>query len=328
MARTGVLDSSNRIASDVWIDRNDAPAVIDQKLANGDITVEEAEFLRKYWEDGYLIFDSKVDSDVLDRAVRNGRRLWAERPADLLGASVHMNNGRPMPMSLFPEDFKPSAGTRILDGHSHNPEFEILSSLPKLHRLIGLILGEKPVATQSLYFSYGSVQSLHRDPWYVVTTPISTLVACWVALEDISPDSGPLSFVPKSHRLPYKPLNTGDIIFHEASATPESKSEHINEMHASMKAQGMPVKQFFARKGEILIWHGSLVHGGSAVKNPELTRESYVIHFDAERVHKQHAQTIRIGAEPPRVLRTTEVMEKNGSLVFANPVKGKNLVAV
>lgn len=326
MARIGVLDTSNRIASDVWIDREDAPKLIDQMRTKGEITNEEATLLHKYWEDGYLIFDSQVGEDVFDRAVANGRGLWKSRPGDLLGASVQVNNGRPMPLSLFPEDFEPCPGSRILDGHSHNPQFELLSALPALHRLMSLILGEKPVATQSLYFGYGSTQSLHRDPWYVVTTPISTLVACWIALEDISADSGPLTFVPKSHKLPYKPLNTGDIIFHEATATPESKGEHVRDMQARMKEHGLEVKEFVARKGEILIWHGSLIHGGSVVKRPELTRESYVIHFDAARVHKQHAQVVRIGNESPRVLRTDQVHEKNGSLFFGNPVKGEALV--
>ena len=47
--------------------------------------------------------------------------------------------------------------------------------------------------------------------------------------------------------------------------------------------------QFIARKGDILLWHGQLIHGGDAVVNPSLTRKSYVCHYiPAERnMHHQ-----------------------------------------
>jgi len=34
-----------------------------------------------------------------------------------------------------------------------------------------------------------------------------------------------------------------------------------------------------AKKGDVFLWHGMLVHGGSPVKNPALTRKSMVIHY-------------------------------------------------
>lgn len=37
-----------------------------------------------------------------------------------------------------------------------------------------------------------------------------------------------------------------------------------------------------ARKGDILLWHGMLIHGGTKINNPALTRKSMVIHFVGE----------------------------------------------
>ena len=34
-----------------------------------------------------------------------------------------------------------------------------------------------------------------------------------------------------------------------------------------------------AKKGDILVWHADLAHGGSPVTRPELTRQSLVGHF-------------------------------------------------
>ncbi|EOD04575.1 hypothetical protein EMIHUDRAFT_221086 [Emiliania huxleyi CCMP1516] len=124
-------------------------------------------------------------------------------------------------MSHFPADWvDPStglphqAGTKILEAHSHSKALSNLLRHPKLFRMVELVLDDVGVATQSLLFSHGSKQALHRDPWFVPTNPASTMLASWVAMEDISPNSGPLAFIPGSHRLPWKLLDgTGDILF-------------------------------------------------------------------------------------------------------------------
>src|SRR6266516_4337125 len=76
-------------------------------------------------------------------------------------------------------------------------------------RFVELIFGAPAIAFQSLYFEYGSQQGLHRDPMFVVTDPPSHLLASWVALEDITPDSGPLAYVPGSQHLPWYEFEPG-----------------------------------------------------------------------------------------------------------------------
>ena len=45
-------------------------------------------------------------------------------------------------------------------------------------------------------------------------------------------------------------------------------------------------KTFLAKKGDILLWHGMLIHGGDQVNRPELTRKSYVCHYIADGMNK------------------------------------------
>jgi hypothetical protein len=328
MARTGVLAADNTIASEVWIDRDDAPALIAAKRTAGEIDDEEASILSKLWEDGYVVFPSGLPDSFFEQAVEGANGLWQQRHHDLLCADPNLNNGRPMPQAMLPEGHEPRPGCRMLDAHSHLPAFLDLTTLPRLHRIVDLLLGERSIATQSLYFKYGSAQNAHRDPWFVITTPIATLYAAWIALEDIAAESGPLSFVPKSHRLPYLPLNTGDIIFHDPKATTESKDAHMADLKRQLEEKGLAEKKFLAKRGEILIWHGSLVHGGSPVTNPEKTRQSFVLHFDAERNHARSAQTVRIGDNPPHVVETRSKLERNGTLYFDNPCAGKTLAQI
>ena len=46
----------------------------------------------------------------------------------------------------------------------------------------------------------------------------------------------------------------------------------------------MSEKSFSAKKGDVLIWHADLAHGGAAVTNKESTRKSLVGHFCPEDV--------------------------------------------
>lgn len=38
-------------------------------------------------------------------------------------------------------------------------------------------------------------------------------------------------------------------------------------------------KVFFAKKGDLLIWHANLLHGGEPQLNPQKTRKSMVLHY-------------------------------------------------
>jgi len=52
-------------------------------------------------------------------------------------------------------------------------------------------------------------------------------------------------------------------------------------------------KEFHAKKGDILIWHANLLHGGSPIKQPGTTRKSMVLHFYCEDVICYHEITQR-----------------------------------
>ena len=61
----------------------------------------------------------------------------------------------------------------------------------------------EPAPFQTITSHKGSQQQEHSDSIHMTTYPIGYLTAAWVAFEDIHPDSGPLVYYPKSHRLPY-----------------------------------------------------------------------------------------------------------------------------
>jgi hypothetical protein len=46
-----------------------------------------------------------------------------------------------------------------------------------------------------------------------------------------------------------------------------------------VKREGYERRLFLARRGEVLIWHANLLHGGAPVRNKTLSRWSQVSHY-------------------------------------------------
>lgn len=98
-----------------------------------------------------------------------------------------------------------------------------------------------------------------------------------IPLEDIHPDSGPLPYMPSSHRLPY--LQAHDVGHHlESNQKPKQHIFHPVWM-AMIEAQHLPLKAYTPKLGEALIWSANLLGGGSEVRDRSRTRWSQVTHY-------------------------------------------------
>jgi len=174
----------------------------------------------------------------------------------------------------------------------------------RLLQLLSFILDKKVVPFQTINFLKGSEQQAHSDWIHMTTFPKGNLIAVWFALEDITLEQGAVSYFPGSHLLPY--LNNSDypnssnayMVDRQANQQYESKMQAmINEYHLEKKV-------FTAKKGDILIWHGNLIHGGEPMLQKELTRKSMVVHYFAEGVICYHEIS-----ERPAIFDTTIVGE-------------------
>ena len=109
------------------------------------------------------------------------------------------------------------------------------------------------------------------------STPPRTGYSTTIACEDVTTDSGPLVIYPGSHRAglfprfddyPQTNLRTANDAVSAAYQT------WVDEL-----ATRFPRKEFLARKGDILLWHGMLIHGGVPVARRGTTRKSFVLHY-------------------------------------------------
>jgi ectoine hydroxylase-related dioxygenase (phytanoyl-CoA dioxygenase family) len=150
---------------------------------------------------------------------------------------------------------------------------------PQLRALLTALLGHEAQLFQSINFLSGSEQHTHSDSIHMSTYPLGGLIAAWVALEDITPENGPLHYFPGSHQLPYY-LNAD---YDNQGSTWFIGDKDYSAYEAFIKQRvaelGLKKQVFLAKKGDIFIWHANLLHGGEPQTNKNLTRKSMVLHY-------------------------------------------------
>jgi hypothetical protein len=245
-----------------WLDQPDAQARIDQRLAAGEITAEEAALCRKWAQDGYVILEGFYTRELMDRT-------WASYEAAVAAGEV-----KPPSEPLYEGDPLPG---RLLNVHFDVAAMDEMLHEARMNRVISVLLGAKAKPFQTIIGHKSSQQLAHSDSIHMSTYPIGYLAANWIAYEDISPASGPLVYYPGSHKLPYllsEDLGMSDMSTYHTCYEPAIQRE--------IAEHGLKPEHFIAKKGDVLIWHANLLHGGTQVQQRNLSRKALVCHFFAE----------------------------------------------
>ena len=267
-------DAFPRHAPDCWLDRPDARDAIDRRRRSGEIDDEQADALRFWLENGYLIVPKLIDDVTLDTTWAAYERALAD---GTFGPRAFVDAGQTL-------------DDRKLDPHLLVPEIRALQHHAGVLKWTDLLFGRKTVPFQTIMGHAGSQQAAHSDSIHMTTYPLGYLIANWVAFEDIAPESGPLDFYPGSHKLPY-------LLSKEAGIEPWTFKEKgygvYNERYEpaiqrQCEEAGLERKVFLANKGDVLFWHANFVHGGSRRIDDAKSRKALVCHYFAERVFTYH----------------------------------------
>jgi ectoine hydroxylase len=158
----------------------------------------------------------------------------------------------------------------------------------RLLQLLQFIFGQPVIPFQTINFLKGSQQRAHSDSIHMTTYPLGYLAAAWVALEDIDDQNGSLFYYPGSHQLPY--ILSPDFDHHDNSLQLDPQThQHYEEKVAEVIAEASLLKKnFYARKGDLFLWHANLIHGGNRIEDATRTRKSMVVHYFAQNVVKYH----------------------------------------
>lgn len=200
---------------------------------------------------GFVVADFGLDSNLLDRIVTRVRPLYGE---------AYQEN--------------PSLPARVQDAWKQIEEVRQLARNDRVAQALEQLFGRKALPFQTLNFPVGTRQWAHSDTIHFNSIPAGYMVGVWVALEDIDADNGPLIYYPGSHKM--REYSMHDFGLEPGYANYRHYEARIQELIASEKLEP---EYGTIKKGETLIWHANLLHGGAPQKDLARSRHSQVTHF-------------------------------------------------
>ncbi len=179
-------------------------------------------------------------------------------------------------------------GRKIMDAHQISDTIDSYFKNERILKILHFIMGKPIHPFQTINFIEGSEQRAHSDSIHMTSEPKGYLVATWAALEPTHEGNGPLFYYPGSHKLPYimsDDYETGNSRWKLGGNTYKRYEDRIADF---IEEQNLKKEYFFAEKGDVLLWHANLLHGGSSITQPGTTRRSMVSHYFCEGVICYH----------------------------------------
>ena len=126
------------------------------------------------------------------------------------------------------------------------------------------------VSWQDMAFDQSTGTVDHIDSWYLDTENPSGVIGVWIALEDISAESGPFFVCPGSHLL--GPISNDETPNHD---------EFLALVQSRIVDYGLKKVPMLLKRGDILLWDSCLIHGAFSPSAECFSRKSLTSHFYA-----------------------------------------------
>jgi len=218
-----------------------------------DVTTQEA--LKKWSENGYVILEKFYSADQVETLNKEVKKLIDTKKAN-------WRYGNKIMFAIHQSDLLLEAGTN-----------------ERIISILNFLMGKEVELFQSINFITASQQRTHSDSIHMTTFPYGNLIAVWIALEDITAESGPLHYYPGSHKLPYVMNKDFDNVGSAWLLGDKTYKDYEDKIEEIAQQSQLQKETFLAKRGDLLIWHANLLHGGDPLLNKDKTRKSMVFHY-------------------------------------------------
>lgn len=280
--------SEANIADDFWIDRPDAEEVLDSKAA--DSRTKDA--IRSLIREGITVI-REANAPALCKAVVTDYQRYVDTHRDYVTQNLD---------TLGREK-------RLVNFHRWSPTAAQIGTNRKVMEILDLMFDTETAVYTSLTFKYGTQQPVHRDTPHFATWPPKRFAGVWTALDNISPEAGPLFYHPGAHRFTIDPQRFMSEAMQRLPGAPSEEQLFLAlDLYNGEVIRTAPTvcdaKTLELQIGDTVIWHPELPHGGSPAIDPLHTRWSIVFHCAPVnvQVHQHNAFFSHKGpnAPPPR----------------------------
>lgn len=139
---------------------------------------------------------------------------------------------------------------------------------PRLGQILAELDGVEPFGVQTmLYFKPAGArgQALHQDQWYLKVQP-GTCMAAWLALDPCDEENGCMMVVRGSHQVPVLCTQAADV------------SQSFTDVTCPIPP-GMSAEPVVMGVGDVLFFHGNLIHGSYPNRSADRFRRALIGHY-------------------------------------------------
>jgi hypothetical protein len=177
-------------------------------------------------------------------------------------------------------------------GHCYEgiQELRNVALYPPLMHLLESLIGEPMLFHLALTAWISTEREWHQDDYLNPHFINTWYAAVWIALDTVTPESGPFEYIPGSHRWPLlrgekvRSFLTEEELQRVEEASGRNEWPKYSErfvtpaIEAKIASSNIPITPFFAEKGDVLIWHSRLMHRGSKRQDGWITDEAGGVH--------------------------------------------------
>jgi hypothetical protein len=230
------------------------------------------------WEaDGFIILRSFLPVERILSLNELVDRLWRERRRSGNPLVIDVFEGMPEGRRILFKDAPDEARRcpyKLNDLYLEYAQIRETVLDPRLTPILNDFLGGPPMLCNTINFEWGPQQHDHFDTFYMPPRIRNRMVAAWIALEEVSPDAGPLRYYPGSHKIPPFLFSHG-----KTDSIPEEMPDFWKYISRELDQRGLRPSMFVAQAGDVLIWHAQLLHGGYPIRDSRRTRKTLVAHY-------------------------------------------------
>lgn len=233
---------------------------------------------RQEWDNhGYLLLKGFYSAQDIDQVNELIEQLWRKRKTldaqYVIDIFVETEQERRVYFADAPKEARVKP-YKLNDLYLSQEQVRQMIVGQRLAPILRELLDGFPMVCNTLNFEFGSQQDYHFDTFYMPSPTPNKMVASWIALEHATPDNGPLAYYPGSHKIPPYHFSSGSTII-----VNEEMDAFRDYVYGEIDKRELTPVTLLAEKGDVLIWHSQLFHGGSKINDKSKTRKSLVTHY-------------------------------------------------
>ena len=224
--------------------------------------------------EGYVTQKGLIDKETL---LAYERQWWRDNGADF---------DTPVEQMFNPKHWRSPGGYPYATPYMDVPPLMDLVCDPRIAATLEELVGEPMGVHLNLSGWVSTQRDWHRDQYLNEPGVGDFYAAVWISLDRVHEDAGPFEFIPGSHKgKPISQVKMREALGEEGAgpdwprASEKILTPIFEDTLVKQARQSQRVMKFMAGPGDVLFWHGRLLHRGSKPKDDERPRRSLIAHY-------------------------------------------------